>query len=340
MQQKDPGIKLDHVMSMKSPLGYDANKFDQQYQSFKDHLLSYPSIREVGFSRNIPGNSLEPTGPVTLDDKTFSFGFYRNFIEPDYLSTYEIPILARAKISLANDSRYAFVNRKVVDLLGFKDPSDILRKHLEIYGWNIEIIGVTENFHQQSLHHPIVPTIFDFTGKESASVDGYISIQYDPGQNTSMLNHWIKEAYHQFFPLTVYESIPVQESYFQQYRWDLHFQRISILFTLIALCIGCTGLWALSLLLIQQRLREVCVRKILGASIRSIVYLFAHDFLLVIILSMAICLFSLILCLNPLVRKLCLSYRHLLVELCHGRSDHSRRQCSYHKCSEYHGTKS
>ena len=117
-------------------------------------------------------------------------------------------------------------------------------------------------------------------------------MKFDAHGSGKNLGDWIQKAFNEYFPLTVYELIPLREYYYNQYRWDQNFQKISIGFTLLGLSIGCIGLLALSLLLIQQRLKEVSIRKVLGASTKSILVLFARDFLLVILLAMPVAFVS------------------------------------------------
>lgn len=296
--RKDPGILLDHVLAIRSPLGFRAEHFDQKYSAFQQQLLSHPFIQQVAFSRDIPGQALEYTGTVSIDQTVFPFGFYRNLIEPDLLSVYEVPILAQTEKTFLNNGRYAFVNRQVLDLLGISDPTNILNKSIEVYGWDIEIVGAIENFHQQSLHHPVVPMMLDFSGGSQASVDGYISIRYDDNANLAKLDEWINEIFTDFFPLTVYESTHVKDHYYDQYRWDDNFQKISIGFTLVGLLTGCLGLLALSILLMQKRLKEVCIRKLLGASLVNILLLFVKDFMLVILVAMPFAFISAFILLN------------------------------------------
>ncbi|MCB0665263.1 MAG: ABC transporter permease [Saprospiraceae bacterium] len=288
IHQKDPGFNLDRVLSIRSPLGFDPEQFEKTYPAFKQFLLSNPSITNVGFSRNIPGNALEYTGQANIDGKKFPFGLSRNFIAPDFIPVYELPVIVKLDRTLLDNNRYAYVNRKVVDLLGLRDPLDILNKTINIYGWEVVIIGVTENFHQQSFHHPITPIMMDFTNISEASVDGYISIKYKSNPSVKVINDWVKDAFYDFFPLTVFESTEVKESYYNLYSWDQNFQIVSMIFTVIALVIGCLGLLALSLLLIQQRLKEVSIRKVLGASTQNIILLFARDFIIVILLAIPV----------------------------------------------------
>lgn len=286
--QKDPGINLDRVLSIRSPLGFNPDQFQQKYPVFKQLLLSHPSIMSVGFSRNIPGNDLEYTGPVQVDGKNFTLGFFRNFIAADFITLYEIPTIVNLDKSLLQNTRYAYVNRKVVELLGLKDPLEVLNKKISLYGWEVVIIGVIENFHQQSFHHPIAPIMMDFSSIPEASVDGYISIKYSANADVESINTWVRKAFDDFFPLSVFESVVVKDYYYSHYKWDQNFQVISMIFTSIALVLGCLGLLALSLLLIQQRLKEVSIRKVLGASTYSIVFLFARDFILVILLAIPV----------------------------------------------------
>ncbi|MDN5217407.1 ABC transporter permease [Fulvivirgaceae bacterium BMA12] len=288
LHQKDPGVDLADMLIIKGPLGTSRNQnLDQAHIEFKNKLKHLPSVSKVAMSRNIPGNSLEIIHRAKVDGMEGTLSFHWAVVTPSFFEVYKLPLLA-GKIPEAGykGERRVIINEAAMRLMGYQNPQDILEKNLTFWDEKNIIVGVVRNYHHLSLHHPIVPQVFGVIRNEGLE-DGYFSIKMtQPDYSDGVAQ--ISEAYKLSFPLTVFEYFYQEAHYYAQYEADNNFQMFNIVFAGLAFFIACLGLFALSVVVIGNRMKEVGIRKTLGASVAGIVALLSKDFLRLVLLGWAI----------------------------------------------------
>jgi putative ABC transport system permease protein len=166
------------------------------------------------------------------------------------------------------------LSNSAVKLLGFASPQDAIGKKVFAFEKNWDVVGVTADFHQKSLHHPVEPTFF----LPVFSPVNSFSIRIAP-ENLPQTITAIKKRYEAFFPGNLFNYYFLDEKFNEQYREDRLFGKVFGLFSGLAIFIACLGLFGLSLYTITQRTKEIGVRKVLGASVHHIVLLLSKDFI-------------------------------------------------------------
>lgn len=281
------GFKDEHLMAVRGAMGVHPDVMQTRFERFRRLLAQDPDIEEVSFSRYIPGDHLEVLREVSLEGNSQDLNFFRNTVDRNHFSVYNIPWIAK-EVDHGNnisDVRDIVVNRRAMNLLGYQNADDILGKELAFYSWDLRIIGVVEDHHQQSLHHPIQPILYDLTSEPS--VDGYYTIHLTRDADRD-LRALISSSFSLAFPEAVFEPLFVDKHFDAQYAMDASFEKIQYLFTVLSVFIAIIGLIGLTLLLLQKRVREIGIRKILGASLYSIVLLFGKGYIRLMILAMPI----------------------------------------------------
>ncbi len=288
LHRQDPGIDLADMLIVKGPLGTSRNRnLDQAHIEFRNKLKQLPTVAAVAMSRNIPGNSLEIIHRAKVDGMEGFLSFHWMVVTPSFFEVYKLPLLA-GKIPDAGykGNRKVIINEAAMHLMGYQNPEEILDENLTFWEEKNVIVGVVQNYHHLSLHHPIVPQVFGFTRNEGLE-DGYFSIKMiHPNYYKDIAQ--IGEAYKSTFPLTVFEYFYQEAHYYAQYKADNNFQMFNIVFAGLAFLIACLGLFALSVIVIGNRMKEVGIRKTLGASVAGIVVLLSKDFLRLVLLGGAI----------------------------------------------------
>ncbi len=170
-------------------------------------------------------------------------------------------------------------------MLGLKSNEDAIGKQFTYGNRAGQLVGVINDFHFESLHQRILPIVL-FT---STTPDGYrrISIKISGNNIPAALSH-IEATWKKFLPETPYDFTFLDERFADLYKAEQQQGSIFTIFSFIAIFIACLGLFGLSAFTITQRIKEIGIRKVLGASITSIVTLLSKDFMKLVIIASVI----------------------------------------------------
>ena len=283
MQNTSLGFDKDHIAT----LGYN-NGLDNTYESFRNALLQDPHIRQVTRSSRIPsGRLLDDKGAASADngdslrpvDATIKYVA----VDHDFVSTYGIPIVAGRNFSrdYATDTTAFLLNVTATKALGFHHPQDIVGKNFRYGKVNGKVIGIMSDINFESLHQAVVPLILILPdNKDAANTFGRISVKITGNKDNiaTALAH-LEKTWKAYLPEVPFNYNFLDEKFEQLYQSE---QRQSTLFTVfsgIAIFIACLGLLGLSSFSISQRIKEIGIRKVLGASTTGLVRLLSIDFL-------------------------------------------------------------
>jgi putative ABC transport system permease protein len=210
-------------------------------------------------------------------------------VDHDFFETYKIKLIAGRGFN-ESDHHFEFekldkivLNRKAVELLGFTNPEDVLGRQLNFSQRDLTVIGVIENFHQESFRSPMEPTFFfpayDNYGQTS------IRLKAENREETIVA---VENAYTKFYPDNLFEYYFIEDSYMRQYQDDNRFSKVIGIFTFLAIVISCLGLIGLSSYTASLRTKEIGIRKVLGASVRHVVLLLSGNFIRLVLISIVL----------------------------------------------------
>jgi len=282
IQDKDLGFSKDHVVTMR----YDGS-LTRQFGAFSADLLKNPGIKDIGRSSRIPsgrllddqnasvleGGSLQP---LKVDLKQLS-------VDDGFVPTFGIQMLAGRNFSknIQTDSNKWIINETAVKVLGWKTPQNALNKEIK-YGSVVgNVVGVMKDFHFESLHQPIIPMILLFNRNYNR-----LSIKID-GRNVKSSIATIQNTWQKYLPNTPFDFTFLDQRFAQLYNSEQQQGTLFSIFACIAIFIACLGLFGLSAFTITQRVKEIGVRKVLGASIPQIVKELSKDFLILVLIAAA-----------------------------------------------------
>ena len=177
-----------------------------------------------------------------------------------------------------NDDDTYLVNESLVRELGWDNPLD---KTINRSG-DHPIIGVVEDFHFASLHNEIAPLIF--TNKPWTGGFDYMALKLSPGSFNEVMGQ-VENVWHEILPQTPFESWFLDDSINRQYESEQRFQTTFFYFSMFSIFIALLGVLGLATFAIQQRTKEIGIRKVLGASVGSIVSLLSKDFLQLVVVA-------------------------------------------------------
>jgi putative ABC transport system permease protein len=286
MQNNSLGFNKDHIVTMR----YD-NGLDNTYESFRTQLLQNSQVREATRSSRIPsGRLLDAMGAQTQSGDSLapvSANIKYLAVDHDFVKTYGIPLVAGRDFSRAygTDTSSFLINVAATQALGLRTPQEAVGKNFQYGNVKGRIIGILNDFNFESMHQAIVPIIMVMPPASQAGGSfGNISIKISGNDIAGTLAH-IEKTWKQYLPVIPFEYAFIDEKFDRLYQSE---QRQGTLFTSfagIAIFIACLGLLGLSAFAISQRIKEIGVRKVLGASTGSLVQLMSVDFLKLVAIS-------------------------------------------------------
>ena len=198
----------------------------------------------------------------------------------NFIELYDLTLIAGTNMADGDTATGFVVNRKLAEVAGFIDPSEMVGKRIRVWRQLLPVVGVVENFHTTSLRNTIEPTVL----MNRIRNYGTLSIQINPLSVQTVIPE-IKKQWEATYPNHLFEYSFMDESVREFYSGE---QRISVLlsiFTSLAIFIGCLGLFGLATFMANQKTKEIGVRKVMGASVESIVFMFSREFIKLIVLG-------------------------------------------------------
>jgi putative ABC transport system permease protein len=287
-----PGYDKDQIVN----LGLSRNL--NNLGVFRQELLNHPSISEVSYSSRIPTGRLMDSWGAAFNqgDSLAPINFRLPFIVADenYLSTLNISLIAGDNFTSSQDMMtdslgYYVINRAAAEALGFDDPKDIVGMTLSYgpfdgrtFGLG-RILGVTENYHFESLHSEIAPMLM----MKSSGQYREALIKVSAGNYEAALSH-IENTFASFDKVNTANYRFLDELFEAQYQQEQRLSSMIQVFTSIAIFIGCLGLMGMVGFIIETRIKEIGIRKVLGASENSILNMIASRFFILIAIAFVI----------------------------------------------------
>jgi putative ABC transport system permease protein len=287
IQTKSLGYNKEHIITLPN-----VGALNKNYEAFRTDLLRSTDIKSIGRSSRIPtGRLLDNQGASVFDSgKQQAVNFDLKCVSTDYdfVNTYGIKMAAGRNFSrdYATDTAGYLLNETAIAQLGWKNPQNAIGKDLMYGGNKGKVRGVMKDFHFESLHQKIIPIIFFLS--RSGSYNN-ISIKVD-GNNLQAAIGIIQNTWRKYLPETPFEYIFLDQKFEKLYRAEQQQGLIFTIFSCIAIFIACLGLFGLSAFTITQRVKEIGVRKVLGASIPQIVRELSFDFLKLVFIAALIAL--------------------------------------------------
>ena len=268
---------------MNQPIGYETKGIAEitiptpekiNQTTFRERLLSIPGVKDASFFLFSPTTNSSNTTNFRFDTRQKDEIWQMNTKNADhhYIETYGLTLVAGKNIPPSDTIQGYLINEKVVERLGVKNPEDIIGKKLQVWGIDAPIYGVLKNWNNASFEQEIAP-IAVFTYKD---------IHYNCGLRLSSNNlqktmKEVEKLWNSYFPDHLYEQSFLDESIARNYEFVRTMLRLVQIFSLIAIFIGCLGLYGLVKFMAVQKTKEIGVRKVLGANLPQILGLFGKE---------------------------------------------------------------
>ncbi len=283
---RNASLGFDKAAIINVPLINDSINLTKM-DFIRDKLRANPDIQKLSFSYASPASDNNWSSDFKYDHAAKSTDFSANlkWADPDYFKTFNLQFIAGHAYNPSDTVREFVVNETLLKKMGVRNPQDAIGKQIDFWDGHFKanIVGVVRDFNVSSLRRPLAPVVMS-TWK---GVYQTINIKIKPGSEKTVLP-FIEKLWKSTYPDYVYDYQFLDQTIENFYKQEDQLSQLYKIFAGIAIFISCLGLYGLVSFMAVQRTKEVGIRKVLGASVRNIIYLLSKEFTLLIILAFII----------------------------------------------------
>lgn len=293
MRNASLGVRTDQTLVLKFPAKCEG--LETKLEAMKKEIVLLPSVKAVTVSGAVPGTEVTDFLSIVRENDVTKQTRLLEMLncDPYFLDAYDLKFAAGRGFSedFGGDVYNIVLNEAAVRTLGFESPEKALGERLsvETVDQPMQIIGVVNNYHQQSLNKDYTPILFALHDKLSWMKQRYISVVME-NANPRELTKQVETVWNRYFPDSSYDYFFLDQFFDQQYRQDEVFGLIVALFAILAIFISCMGLWVLVMFSCSTRIREMGIRKVLGASKMQLFCELGREFFVLIGIAIVIAL--------------------------------------------------
>lgn len=277
-RSKPLGFNKDAIIMLRLPVG-GADKL----MAYRQELIANPAIQEVSFALAAPTSDITSKSSFVFDNapENMPFSASMKYTDEHYFDLFDLKFVAGRPYTKSDTVKEVVINETMRRKLGLNSPEEAIGKRVTLNS-NISkpIVGVVEDFHQNPLHSPIDPAIMTTQIKGFYHMAAKINLHQTDEALKQLETTWAKA-----YPDDVFNYKFLDESIAEFYKGEKRQYTLFRVFSFIAILIGCLGLYGLVAFMAAQRTKEVGIRKVLGASLWDITYLFSKEFINLVIVA-------------------------------------------------------
>lgn len=284
LAERDLGFSSENIMTVNVPY----TEPDSKKQVFINEIKNIRGVVETSLHQSPPAEGGYSSSNVKYNSSEGEVIHlvYRKSGDVDYFSFYDLPIVA-GRVYTPNDSVFELVvNKKYVEKLGFKIPEEALDEQVVLNDRDYTVVGVVDDFNFRSLHTAIDPAAVLYEG------NGYcVGVKLGGVGGTAEVARVLAEvesAWSSVYPDADFKYSFLDEVIGRFYEAEKRTSKLVSTATIIAIVISCMGLFGLVSFAALQRTKEIGIRKVLGASVKSIMMLLSKDFLKLVVIAFII----------------------------------------------------
>ncbi len=277
MRSQDIGVDITQTLVVRGPGAVDS-LYSNQLNVFKEQLKQQADIVEVTASTAVPGGQPDwNAGGIRLLSQTDTDANQYRVIGMDagFISSYGLDLLDGRIFDegRSTEEESVIFNESAVKLIGFKNVEEALNQQIYFWGDTFNIVGVVKNYHQESLKKSFEPLIFRYI----PNAQNYYSVKVQSSDLPFTIDK-IEKEYKESFAGNPFDFFFLDDHFDQQYKAEMQFGKVFGVFASLAILIACLGLFGLTSYMTVLRTKEIGVRKVLGASLLSVMTLLSKDF--------------------------------------------------------------
>jgi putative ABC transport system permease protein len=281
MLNKDVGFNKEQLLVINR-----ADALGARVESFKDAVRGVPGVVNIASSTAVPARNNNDNGYSMEGRKDENFLMQTNWVDYDYLETYGMKIVAGRSFnkSYTTDNAACILNESAIKNFSITDFS---KTRFMVPGDSgkieyVPVIGVVKNFNFESLRNPIQPYILRF--KTDHILWGYITVRLS-GKNVSSAISGIEAKWKEFIPNSPLQYYFIDADFEHMYVQEKQNAQMAVIFSILAIFIAALGLFGLTSFTVEQRTKEIGVRKAMGSTIAGIYVVISREVIILVSIS-------------------------------------------------------
>jgi putative ABC transport system permease protein len=284
MRSQDKGLIMEQMLVFKGPRVMEQTGAKERLITLKNELSQIPGVKSVATSAAIPGGNINwgtnmrRDGAERQENKSGSVVW----VDPDFVKTYDIPLLSGRTFNpeIASDMDAVLINEAALTTFGLGDPEHALQERIILGGDTVAILGVLKNYNWHSLKADYSPFLFKADTISRSNFSLLLS-----GSKMNEIVRQVEQQYKNMFPGNPFDYFFLDDFFNSQYKDEQQFANLFTMFAILAIIIACLGLWGLASFTTAQKLKEIGIRKVLGASSTSIMSLLSWQFFKLVLIA-------------------------------------------------------
>jgi putative ABC transport system permease protein len=281
MLNKDVGFNKEQMLVINM-----AHALQTRVDAFKETVREIPGVINIASSTAVPGRNNNLNGYGIEGRKDESFLLQTSWVDYDYIDTYGMTLVKGRNFdkSFTSDKDACIINESAAKNFSITDIGNtrfMLPQESGTYRY-LEVIGIVKNFNFESLRNPIQPYMFVFKGDQQYW--GYITIKLS-AQNYKQTIFEIEKRWKEFTSNDPLQYYFVDEDFEQMYIQEKQNAQLAVIFSILAVFIAALGLFGLTSFTVEQRTKEIGVRKAMGSSVAGIYYEISKEIILLVSIS-------------------------------------------------------
>lgn len=285
INNKDLGFRKDAIITLPIPEEEKPVEGDgvSKMRTLRETLLTVAGVESTSLSSTPPSSGSVSNTDFYIEGDEKNYGTQVKQIDGNYIDLYGLELLAGEGVNDSDTAQSFVVNERLVQVADFNSTEEIIGKRIRMWGKNLPVTGVVKNFHTVSLQNPLEATIM------LNRIRGYetLSVKLNPKSIEQSLEQ-IQQHWEKTYPEFIYSYRFVDDQIREFYENEQRMSVMLTVFTSLAIFIGCLGLFGLTVFMANQKTKEIGVRKVLGASVESILFLFSREFIKLILIGFCV----------------------------------------------------
>ena len=285
LQQKDLGFNKEAIIMLQMPevSGEDIIALTEKRRTLRNEVLQIPGVENVTMANTPPSSGSVSMTTFNIEGDDTEYVTQVKQIDGNYLDLFDLQLIEGKNIGDLDSANAYIVNEKFARMVGYENPGEVVGKIVTVWDRRYPVVGVVKDFHTVSLENDIEPTVL-FNNRRGYRM---LNVKVNMSRISEVIPV-IQSKWERAFPDQVFEYEFLDEHIREFYDGSRRMTTLLIVFTSMAIFIGCLGLFGLATFMANQKTKEIGVRKVLGASVESIILMFTREYAKLILIGFVI----------------------------------------------------
>jgi len=255
-------------------------------------LSALPEVKGISKSMYVSSVGMSWTGNIRYKNPLDSVTYYYNYIDTAYMGLHDLKLLAGKNFVAANygdaDAAGVIINQKTVKWMGLKEPHEAIGEEVFLDGKRVPVIGVVKDFHHNTLNNPLQNFAFRYYGDKVPSTWGGVVNMKIQSDNLPALIGEIEGIWKKIDPIHPMVGMFYEEKISSAYDEMAGMMKVVGFLAFLAISIASLGLLGMVVFTTETRMKEISIRKVLGASEGNLIFLMSRGFMILLSIACAI----------------------------------------------------